>query len=111
MILSKKIHDKYVKWVWAYLLLFIFEGALRKWIAPGLSTPLLMARTPIVIYMFFIAYKHNWIDNPYAKGLMVLSIICFFTALLFGHHNLFIAAFGWHNYFLHFPFIPQIRNL
>lgn len=105
MILSKKIHDKYVKWVWAYLLLFIFEGALRKWIAPGLSTPLLMARTPIVIYMFFIAYRHNWIDNPYAKGLMVLSIICFFTALLFGHHNLFIAAFGWHNYFLHFPFI------
>lgn len=111
MILSKKIHDKYVKWVWAYLLLFIFEGALRKWIAPGLSTPLLMARTPIVIYMFFIAYRHNWIDNPYAKGLMVLSIICFFTALLFGHHNLYIAIFGWHNYFLHFPFIVIAANI
>lgn len=105
MILSNKLHDKYVKWVWAYLLLFIFEGALRKWIAPGLSTPLLMARTPIVIYMFFVACQKGWINNPYAKGLMVMSTICFFTALLFGHHNLFIAAFGWHNYFLHFPFI------
>lgn len=103
--LSERLHDKYVKWVWAYLLLFIFEGALRKWIAPGLSTPLLMARTPIVIYMGYIAYKRNWMNNPYAKGLMVMSSICFFTALLFGHHNLFIAAFGWHDYFLHFPFI------
>lgn len=103
--LSERLHDKYVKWVWAYLLLFIFEGALRKWIAPGLSTLLLMARTPIVIYMGYIAYKRNWMNNPYAKGLMVMSSICFFTALLFGHHNLFIAAFGWHNYFLHFPFI------
>ncbi|MBP3470768.1 MAG: hypothetical protein J6K41_00825 [Paraprevotella sp.] len=105
MMLSERLHDKYVKWVWAYLLLFIFEGALRKWIAPGLSTPLLMARTPIVIYMGYIAYKRNWMNNPYAKGLMVMSSICFFTALLFGHHNLFIAAFGWHDYFLHFPFI------
>lgn len=105
MVLSNKTHDKYVKWVWAYLLLFIFEGALRKWVAPGLSTPLLMVRTPIVIYMFVVASQRGWIRSPYVKGLMVMSTICFFTALLFGHHNLFIAAFGWHNYFLHFPFI------
>lgn len=105
IMLSKRLHDKYVKWVWAYLLLFVFEGALRKWIVPGLSTPLLMVRTPIVIYMGFIAFQRKWIDNPYAKGLMVMSSICFFTALIFGHHNPFIAIFGWHNYFLHFPFI------
>lgn len=105
MVLSQSLHDKYVKWVWAYLLLFIFEGALRKWVAPGLSTPLLMVRTPIVVYMFVVASQRGWIKNPYVKGLMVMSTICFFTALLFGHHNLFIAAFGWHNYFLHFPFI------
>ena len=105
MVLSQSLHDKYVKWVWAYLLLFIFEGALRKWVAPGLSTPLLMVRTPIVVYMFVVATQKGWIINPYVKGLMVMSTICFFTALLFGHHNLFIAAFGWHNYFLHFPFI------
>lgn len=111
MTLSKKTHDKYVKWVWAYLLLFIFEGALRKWVAPGLSTPLLMVRTPIVIYMFVVASQRGWIRNPYVKGLMVMSTICFFTALLFGHHNLFIAAFGWHNYFLHFPFIVIAANI
>ena len=81
MILSEELHDRYVKWVWAYLLLFIFEGALRKWVAPGLSTPLLMVRTPIVIYMFFVAYQQRLIDNAYVKGLMGVSTICFFTAL------------------------------
>lgn len=111
MILSEELHDRYVKWVWAYLLLFIFEGALRKWVAPGLSTPLLMVRTPIVIYMFFVAYQQRLIDNVYVKGLMGVSTICFFTALLFGHHNLYIAIFGWHNYFLHFPFIVIAANI
>ena len=47
----------------------------------------------------------------YAKGLMVMSTICFFTALALGHHNIFIAAFGWHNYFLHFPFIAIAARL
>ncbi len=27
--------------IWAYFLLLIFEGAIRKWIFPGLATPLL----------------------------------------------------------------------
>ena len=111
MIISRRIHDKYVGWVWAYLLLFILEGALRKWIFPSLSTPLLMVRTPIVIYMFVIAFQRGWIRNMYAKGLMVMSTICFFTALALGHHNIFIAAFGWHNYFLHFPFIAIAARL
>ena len=111
MIISRRIHDKYVGWVWAYLLLFILEGALRKWIFPSLSTPLLMVRTPIVIYMFVIDFQRGWIRNMYAKGLMVMSTICFFTALALGHHNIFIAAFGWHNYFLHFPFIAIAARL
>ena len=111
MIISSRQHDRYVKFVWAYLILFIFEGALRKWVLPGLSTPLLMVRTPIVLYMVFIALSKGWINNKYAKGLMVVSTMCFFTALAFCHHNIFIAVFGWHNYFLHFPFIVVAANI
>ena len=35
--------------IWLYLLLWIFEGALRKWILPSLATPLLVVRDPIAI--------------------------------------------------------------
>ena len=34
--------------IWAYLWLLLFEGAIRKWIAPGLDAPLLVIRDPIV---------------------------------------------------------------
>ncbi len=35
------------KLFWAYFLLLIFEGALRKWILPQFSAPLLLVRDPI----------------------------------------------------------------
>ena len=35
------------KLFWAYFLLLIFEGALRKWVFPPLSGPLLLIRDPI----------------------------------------------------------------
>ena len=30
--------------IWVYFILLVFEGALRKWFLPGLSTPLLIVR-------------------------------------------------------------------
>jgi hypothetical protein len=34
---------------WVYFWLIIFEGAIRKWLLPGLSTPLLVIRDPIAM--------------------------------------------------------------
>ena len=34
------------KLIWAYFLLLLFEGALRKWFLPGLSQGLLIIRDP-----------------------------------------------------------------
>lgn len=103
--LNKVDANHYKKWVWAYILLFIFEGAIRKWIFPGLSGVFLLVREPIVLYLFFIFIQTDVIKVPEIKALMVISTICWITALVFGHHNLFIATYGWHIYFLHFPFI------
>lgn len=101
-----KFHPKhYKKWIWAYILLFIFEGAIRKWLFPGLSSMFLLVREPIVLYLFFIFLKENVIKTPEVKALMIIGTICWLTALVFGHQNLFIATYGWHIYFLHFPFI------
>src|SRR5258708_2827447 len=35
--------------IWLYFWLLIFEGALRKWVVPSLSSVLLLARDPVVI--------------------------------------------------------------
>ena len=35
--------------LWSYLVLLIFEGALRKWVFPGAADALLIIRDPIVI--------------------------------------------------------------
>ena len=35
--------------LWIYFWLLIFEGALRKWILPGLSNPLLLVRDPVAL--------------------------------------------------------------
>jgi hypothetical protein len=35
--------------LWLYFWLLIFEGALRKWLLPGLSTPLLLVRDPVAL--------------------------------------------------------------
>lgn len=37
------------KLLWLYFWLLIFEGALRKWILPGLSSPLLLVRDPVAL--------------------------------------------------------------
>jgi hypothetical protein len=45
------------KLFWLYFLLLIFEGALRKWVAPQLSAPLLVIRDPVCILIIWEAYR------------------------------------------------------
>ena len=51
--------------VWAYLLLLIFEGALRKWFLPGLATPLLIIRDPLAAYLTYIGISRGWLKSNY----------------------------------------------
>ena len=48
-------HQKVVLLIWLYFWLLIFEGALRKWIFPSFSAPLLIVRDPIVILIYLVA--------------------------------------------------------
>ena len=41
---------------WLYFLLIVGEGILRKWIAPGLSEPLLIIRDPIALAIYALAF-------------------------------------------------------
>jgi len=99
--------DKFIKRaIWAYFLLLIFEGALRKWILPGLSTPLLLVRDPIALWVVYKVYDSNRLpDSPYLYGIFWISFIGFFTALIFGHGSPLVAIFGARIMLIHFPFM------
>ncbi len=104
-LISKK--TKYLKTgIWIYLFLLIFEGALRKWLLPGLATPLLIIRDPIALFLILFSWKENLLGpNIYLSGSILLGIIGFFTAIFLGHGNLFVALFGARVFILHFPVI------
>ena len=81
--------------IWLYFILLIFEGALRKWLLPSLSTPLLVIRDPIAIWIFITARQKGYLKfNAYSFLMVVTGLISAFTALTIGHGNLFVAIFG-----------------
>lgn len=92
--------------IWLYFLLWIFEGALRKWILPGLATPLLIVRDPLAIYIILRAFylKVNFI-NPYVVLSTIFTLLGLAITLTFGHGNLFVALYGARIMLLHFPLI------
>jgi hypothetical protein len=94
------------KLFWAYFLLLIFEGALRKWLLPQLSAPLLLVRDPIGLLIIWEAYRANkwpekWsaVTGALAAGLVGLCVIQMVMV-----DNPFPAAiYGLRSYLLPFP--------
>lgn len=93
------------KLIWLYIVLLIFEGALRKWLFPSLSNPLLLVRDPIVVYLVIMGIQKRLLDFMYVKVMMIICTVSFAFSLLFGHHNILVGLFGWRIYFFHFPMI------
>ncbi len=94
------------KGVWLYFFLLIFEGALRKWVLPGLSTPLLIVRDPVAIFLLLKAFQLGvYKPNGYVIGVWMVSLAAFVTALLAGHGSLPVAVYGLRITLFHFPLI------
>ena len=93
--------------LWAYFWLVIFEGALRKWIFPGLSTPLLAVRDPIAIAAIMIGLPYlrrrpwvGWVGWLWGIGGAALIL-----ALTVGHGDMIVALYGVRILFFHLPLI------
>ncbi len=98
--------------VWLYFLLLIFEGALRKWFLPALSTPLLIVRDPIALWVVITALNRKIIRlDFYNLSILIISIIAFFTAVTIGHGNIPVAVFGVRILIVHFPFMFAIGKI
>ncbi|MBF4464334.1 hypothetical protein [Flavobacterium sp. LC2016-12] len=92
--------------IWLYFLLWIFEGALRKWVLPGLATPLLIVRDPVAIFIIGRAiYENVKFINPYIIFGSIFTLFGLVITLTFGHENLFVGIYGARIMLLHFPLI------
>lgn len=100
------------KLIWAYIILLIFEGAIRKWILPGLASPLLLIRDPIAVWLIILAWKKGFFQtNIYVTSMFVIATIGLFTAMFLGHGNIWVAIYGVRTLILHFPLIFIIGNV
>jgi len=98
--------------VWLYFWLLIFEGALRKWFLPGLSTPLLVVRDPIALYVVLSAWNKGLIrNNIYVFGMISIGVFAMFTTLTVGHGNLPVAVYGARMLLVHFPMMFVIGRV
>src|SRR4051794_19440333 len=81
--------------VWAYFLLLIFEGALRKWFLPFLATPLLVVRDPIALWVIITAFNKGILKtNTYINALLIIGFTSFLASIFLGHGNIAVAIYG-----------------
>ncbi len=92
--------------LWLYLVLLVFEGALRKWVLPGFSDALLIVRDPVVILIYLVAFGQGRFPlNGWTFATAALAGAAFVAALIAGQDNLLITVYGIRTNFLHVPLI------
>lgn len=98
--------------IWLYFWLLLLEGALRKWVLPGLSNPLLLVRDPVLIGIYFFAIparvfpRNGWTWALLVIGL--LSILDTFVQLwlfLPPKTIALVSGYGFRCNFFHLPLI------
>jgi hypothetical protein len=98
--------------IWLYFWLLIIEGALRKWVLPQLSNPLLIVRDPVVIAAYLLAIKEGVFPrNFWITSLSILAMLSFGVSFLtlwpyLPPSRIFlVSGFGFRSNFLHLPLI------
>lgn len=95
--------------LWFYCIVWLIEGALRKWVLPQFSLQLLLVRDPIALLIYFYAGRARVF--PTNGWLAFLWLITALIALQAGIHfasgdvTWAVAAFGVRTFFLHMPLI------
>jgi hypothetical protein len=93
--------------LWIYFWLLILEGALRKWILPGLSNSLLLVRDPVALLALWWGYpllrQRPW--RSWLLPVLAIGLLAFLLAITVGHGDIFVAAFGARVLVLQLPLI------
>ncbi|WP_236059493.1 hypothetical protein [Chitinophaga rhizophila] len=109
---SQKLMLRLQQGVWLYLLLLLFEGALRKWFLTPLATPLLIIRDPVAIWLIAMCWQKKLFQPSYSLPLMtIIGVLGLIFAVTIGHGNPFVAIFGARILLIHFPMIFVVEAL
>ncbi|UPK71948.1 hypothetical protein [Chitinophaga filiformis] len=109
---SQKLMLRLKQGIWAYFLLLLFEGALRRWILPFLATPLLVVRDPVALWLIVVCLQRKILIPAYSLTLMtIIGVLGLIAALTVGHGNPFVAAYGARILLIHFPMMFVIRSV
>jgi hypothetical protein len=91
--------------IWIYFWFLLFEGALRKWLLPGLDTALLLVRDPIVLLIYLQAAQRGIFPK---NAFIIIGIVLAFFMVIFGvlaNTALAVNLYGVRVSFLHVPLI------
>ncbi len=100
--------------IYAYFWLLILEGALRKWVLPQLSAPLLLVRDPIVLFVYWQAYRSGKLKSSDFVSVAAIGVTITFLAaaqIAMGVNDFLTAIFGLRSYFLHLPLIFVMKQV
>ena len=99
-------------------MLLLAEGALRKWVVPQLSNPLLIVRDPVVLLAFYYALRAGVFPRNvrvYALGVIALFSSALSFLVLWPYLSpwtiALVTGFGFRSNFLHLPLIFIIAQV
>ena len=97
---------------WLYFWLLLVEGALRKWVLPDYSNPLLLVRDPVVIAIYLLAIPARvFPQNGWTIALVVIGFLSLFATFLQLWPYLsptliaLVGGYGFRSNFFHLPLI------
>ena len=68
--------------IWVYFWLLLGEGALRKWIFPSLSGPLLIVRDPVLLAIYAMALAQGVFPlNRLVRTTIILGVVSALASL------------------------------
>jgi hypothetical protein len=104
--------------IWLYFWLLLIEGALRKWVLPDLSNPLLVIRDPVALLIYLLSFRARVFPR---NGWVIALIVIGFLSTLATFFQLWdyvpplyigaVAAYGIHANFFHLPLIFVIGSV
>lgn len=97
---KKTNHNDYLKFaIYLYFLLILFDGILRKWVLPSLSSLIMTLKIAVSIGICLIGYQYYKKMTTWENSFFIIGIIAFLTTLTFGHGNIAVAIYGCIPYF------------
>jgi hypothetical protein len=98
--------------IWVYFWLLLIEGALRKWVLPDYSNPLLLIRDPVLVAIYLLAIPARLFSrNGWIFTLLLIGFLSLLTTLVQLWPYLpptmiaLVAGYGFRSNFFHLPLI------